>query len=175
MDRKPDTAAQESARQKFTKAFDSTLISMWHEQQYKRFGRRTRRNRRTGDLILSTVALQLKSDPEALSVVFRQTFRDYGIYVDAGTGREVFRGNPGDIGRPKVRKAKPWFGKKYYLSVMNLREFYVENLGLQTVDIIAQQLDDRALRASVTRNVPRSAMPGGRGAVLEIPGTGLPL
>lgn len=113
------------------------------------FGRRTKKNRRTGELIASTVAMRLKSDPETLSVTFEQQFRAYGIYVDAGTGREVYKGNPGDIGREKVRKKKPWFGRKYYLSVMNLRDFYAENLGLQTIDVIAESLTDVGLRKNI--------------------------
>lgn len=123
---------------------------MWAEKQNKLFGSHSRRHpRRTGELIRSTVAMRLKSDPDAMNVVFEQQFREYGIYVDSGTGRETPRGNAGDIGRPKVRKKQPWFGRKYYLSVMNLRDFYAENLGLQTIDMIAESLTDNGVRKNI--------------------------
>jgi len=51
------------------------------------------------------------------------SFNEYGIYVNAGTGKEVFRGNPGDIMREsKKREVKPWFDKGFYRSVRALRE-----------------------------------------------------
>ena len=39
------------------------------------------------------------------------------------------RGNPGDLGRAKKRKRRRWFSRKYYASVMRLKEFYEENIG----------------------------------------------
>lgn len=147
---------------------------MWEEKQRKLFGKKSRRYpRRTGELIASTVAMRLKSDEEALSVTFEQQFREYGIYVDAGTGREVYRNNPGDIGRQKVRKPKPWFSKKYYLSVMNLRDFYAENLGLQTIDIIADSLSDKGIRRNIVE-VPEPASQRYRINTSAIPGANLP-
>lgn len=165
MDTRPDESTALKQREQFDRAFDRTLVTMWTEKQYLQFGRRTRQYpRRSGELIRSTTYLPLKADPQYLHVTFRQQFLEYGIYVEAGTGREVYRGNPGDIGREKKRKPKPWFNRKYFLSVMNLREFYAENIGLQTVSMIADALDSRKLRQSVTtRPLPTS-----------IPGTGLP-
>ena len=155
MDRKPDSTEAREARRKYTEAFDNTLLGMWEEKQYKLFGKRHtsgRYKRRTGELIRSTTSLRFKSDAEAISVEFEEQFREYGIYVDAGTGGEVARGNPGDIGlAEKRRKAKPWFKRKYYLSVMNLRDFYAENLALQTVDIVAEALNDKSLRKNIVR------------------------
>ena len=39
------------------------------------------------------------------------------------------RGNSGDIGRAKVRQRRKWFSRKYYASVMNIKEFYEDNIG----------------------------------------------
>lgn len=118
--------------------------------------------------------MRFKSDPEALSLEYEEQFREYGIYVDAGTGRETFRNNPGDIGRPvKVRKAKPWFSRKYYMSVMNLRDFYAEQLGLETVDMIAAGINAKELR----RNVVTVREGGSERFVMNntsIPGANLP-
>ena len=151
MDTRPDSKRALTEREQYARAFDRTLVDMWTERQMLQFGFRTKRYpRRTGRLIRSTVALPLKADPDYLQTVFRQKFLEYGIYVDAGTGRETPRGNPGDIGRDKRRKPRPWFNRKYYLSVMNLREFYADNLGLQTIGMITNALTDRSLRQSVT-------------------------
>lgn len=47
------------------------------------------------------------------------------------TGRETPRGNPGDIGRAKKRKKRSWFARKYYGSVMIIRDFMADNLALE--------------------------------------------
>lgn len=65
----------------------------------------------------------------------------------------------GDIGREKggnrdvdnsvgghLRKAKKWFSRKYYASVMNIREFLADNLGNEFVGIVARSLDDNYRR-----------------------------
>lgn len=56
-------------------------------------------------------------------------FLDYGVYQDRGTGRETPRGNPGDIGRAKVRERRPWLSKKFYSSYCRIRDFFADNLG----------------------------------------------
>ena len=72
------------------------------------------------------------------------------IFQNYGTGKETPRGNPGDIGRSKVRQARRWFDKKYYGSVMNLRDFLGESLSQQYIGIVSNALSDRDLRASAT-------------------------
>ena len=39
------------------------------------------------------------------------------------------RGNFGNLGRAKRRQRRRWFSRKYYASVMNLKEFYEDNFG----------------------------------------------
>ena len=61
----------------------------------------------------------------------------YGLWQDYGTGRETPRGNSGDIGRTKVRQRRKWFSRKYYASVMNIKEFYEENIGKDFAGIMS--------------------------------------
>ena len=50
------------------------------------------------------------------------------------------------IGREKKRVAKKWFSKKYYSSVLNLRDFLADNIGQSFVGIVAKALDDNYRR-----------------------------
>ena len=68
----------------------------------------------------------------------------YGLWQDYGTGRETPRGNSGDLGRAKKRQRRRWFSRKYYASVMRLKEFYEENVG----EAFAGIMSDFARRAN---------------------------
>jgi hypothetical protein len=63
------------------------------------------------------------------------------LWQDYGTGRETPRGNKGDIGRTKVRQRRPWFSKRYYSSVLNLRDFLGENIGREFQGIMADTFE----------------------------------
>lgn len=69
-----------------------------------------------------------------------------GLWQNYGTGREVPRGNPGDIGRAKVRQKRPWFSRKFYASFMNLKEFMADSIGRQFVDMVSDALDADKMR-----------------------------
>ena len=58
-----------------------------------------------------------------------------------GTGRETPRGNSGDLGRAKKRKRRRWFSRKYYASVMRIKEFYEDNIGKTFTGILSNALD----------------------------------
>ena len=75
-----------------------------------------------------------------------QSFLEYGLWQNFGTGKEIPRGNKGDIGRERKRKKKPWFSRKYYASVMNLRDFLSDNIAHEFVGVVAQALDDKYVR-----------------------------
>ena len=75
-----------------------------------------------------------------------QAFLEYGLWQDFGTGKEIPRGNSGDIGREKRRVAKKWFSRKYYSSVLNLRDFLADNIGQSFVGVVAKALDDNYRR-----------------------------
>ena len=120
----------------------------------------------TGLLLRSPLSLPVKADGRFFEVTLSQAFLEYGLWQDYGVGREfprkgsaspvgleqlpaagngnasiasveTPRGNSGDIGRRKVRQRRPWFSKKYYASVLNLRDFLGENIGQEFQGIIA--------------------------------------
>ena len=83
----------------------------------------------TGALLASPKAIAMRADGRFFEVSLSQAFLEYGLWQDYGTGRETPRGNSGDIGRTKVRQRRKWFSRKYYASVMNIKEFYEDNIG----------------------------------------------
>ena len=123
------------ARQKYVTAFNDTMIRIWKEKI-------TLLNViDTGRLLHSVpIVLAMRADGRFFEVTLTQSFLEYGLWQDYGTGRETPRGNPGDIGRTKVRQRRKWFSTKYYASVMNIKEFYEENLGWQFCGLISSAL-----------------------------------
>ena len=136
-----DTVDVVEARRKFVEAWNKTMIDIWQEKifKYKIID--------TGNLYRSPLALAIRADGRFYDITLSQSFIEYGIWQDLGTGREVPIGNPGDIGHDKVRQRRPWFSPKYYASVMNLRDFYAESLGQEFVGMFAN-LDSDDLRRS---------------------------
>lgn len=126
------TAQQsQEAREKFVLAFNRTMIEIWQE-------RITLLDViDTGSLLRSPLSLPVRADGRFFEVTLSQQFLEYGLWQDYGVGKETPRGNSGDIGRKKVRQRKPWFSKKYYSSVLNLRDFLAENIGSEFVGILA--------------------------------------
>lgn len=145
MDRNSAEAALRE-REKYILSFNSTMVRIWKEK-IALLGVVD-----TGALYRSVVALGMRADGKFISVTLSQSFNLYGIYVNYGVGKETWRGNPGDIAirrdgsyNPRLtvkrRIAKPWFSNKYYASVMNLQEFYSDNLGRQGMYVIAEALN----------------------------------
>ena len=110
-------------RAKYVAAFNDTMIKIWQEQ---------------------ITLLGVIDTGQLLEVHLSQAFLEYGLWQDYGTGKEVPRGNSGDLGKPKVRKARHWFSRKYYMSVMNIKEFMADSLGRQFQGILAD-LDGKKL------------------------------
>ena len=128
----PLTAAQaQDARQKYILAFNTTMLEIWKERIT------LLEVIDTGLLLRSPLALPVKADGRFFEVTLSQAFLEYGLWQDYGVGRETPRGNSGDIGRRKVRQRRLWFSKKYYASVLNLRDFLGENIGQEFQGIIA--------------------------------------
>lgn len=127
-------------RQKYVAAFNDTMIKIWKERITLLDVIDTK------TLLNSPVSLGYKADGKLVDVHLSQAFREYGLWQDYGTGRETPRGNPGDIGRTKVRQRRRWFSIKYYASFMNIKEFYADNLGKEFVGIINEALDDYNFR-----------------------------
>ena len=127
-------------REKFVRAFNETMLKIWKEQMTL-LGVID-----TGRLLASPKSLPLRADGRFLELGLSQSFLEYGLWQNFGTGKEIPRGNHGDIGRERMRKKKPWFSRKYYASVMNLRDFLAENSAKEFVGVVAQALDDKFVR-----------------------------
>lgn len=137
-----DKAFQE--RQKYVQAFNSTMIKIWREQ-IALLGVVD-----TGALYRSTVAVSMTADRKFTSVSLAQKFNLYGIYADYGVGSNTPRGNPGDLGRDNKRKRRRWFSRKYFASVMNIREFFADNLGKDLADTVSNALSPDVARRFAT-------------------------
>lgn len=131
---------QREEREKFVFAFNRTMITIWCEQI-------TLLNViDTGRLLRSLKALPVRADGRFIEIGLSQSFFEYGLWQNFGTGKEIPRGNSGDIGRERKRQKKPWFSRKYYASVMNLRDFLADNIAHEFVGIVARSLDDKYVR-----------------------------
>ena len=126
--------AQEE-REKYIKAWNETMLRIWQERIT------LLEVIDTGRLLASPVAMPVRADGRFIEVTLSQEFLEYGLWQDYGVGRETPRGNSGDIGRAKVRQRRPWFSKRYYASVMNLRDFFGDNLGREFQDIMADTFE----------------------------------
>lgn len=140
-----NNANPEQERAKYVRAFNSTMIKIWREQQTL-LGAVD-----TGALYRSTVSVGMTADGKFTSVTLSQSFRTYGIFVDYGTGRNTPRGNSGDlgVGFTNRRRRKRWFSRKYFASVMNIQEFFADNLGRDCCLAIANALNPDLMRRSV--------------------------
>ena len=126
--------AQEE-REKYIKAWNETMLRIWQE-------RITLLDViDTGNLLASPVAMPVRADGRFIEVTLSQEFLEYGLWQDYGVGRETPHGNSGDIGRAKVRQRRPWFSKRYYASVLNLRDFFGDNLGREFQGIMADTFE----------------------------------
>ena len=117
-------------REKYVMAFNDTMLKIWQEQ-ITLLGVID-----THSLLRSPIALPVRTDGRFFEVGLSQAFLEYGLWQDYGTGRETPRGNSGDLGHEKVRGRRRWFSRKYYASVMNIKEFFADNLGRQYQGIL---------------------------------------
>ena len=127
-------------REKYVMAFNDTMLKIWQEQ-ITLLGVID-----THSLLRSPIALPVRTDGRFFEVGLSQAFLEYGLWQDYGTGRETPRGNSGDLGREKVRGRRRWFSRKYYASVMNIKEFFADNLGKEYQGILSDIFDDKGLR-----------------------------
>ena len=96
-------------REKYVLAFNDTMLKIWQEQIT------LLDVIDTGKLLHSVSALPVRADGRFIEIGLSQAFLEYGLWQDFGTGKEIPRGNSGDIGREKRRVAKKWFSRKYYV------------------------------------------------------------
>lgn len=134
-------------RAKYIGAFNSTMIDIWKEKIVDMEVMDTK------SLLNSVVALPVRTDGRFSEVSLMYVFLEYGLWQDYGTGKEVWRGNPGNIypgqeGRKKVRERRRWFSTKYYSSVMNLRDFMADSMGREFIGIMSDAFNDKRLKGS---------------------------
>lgn len=136
----------EEERRKYVNAFNATMIKIWREQ-ITLLGVVD-----TGALYRSTVGISTQADGKFTSVTLAQSFNTYGLFVDYGTGSNTPRGNSGDLGEgfTNNRKRRRWFSRKYFASVMNLQEFFADNLGKDMANTISNALTRDISRRFVT-------------------------
>ena len=127
-------------REKYVMAFNDTMLKIWQEQ-ITLLGVID-----THSLLRSPIALPVRTDGRFFEVGLSQAFLEYGLWQDYGTGRETPRGNSGDLGHEKVRGRRRWFSRKYYASVMNIKEFFADNLGKEYQGILSDIFNDREMR-----------------------------
>lgn len=129
-----------AVREKYLIGWNNTMIDIWKER-IELLGVVD-----TGALLRSPIQLPIRADGRFYDVNLSQTFLEYGLWQDLGTGREVPIGNPGDIGRDKVRERRPWFSSKYYSSVLRLRDFMAQSLGHEFQSMLCDMLDSDKAR-----------------------------
>lgn len=137
------TVTQQDAieqRRKFVDAFNGTQLTMWQEQIT------LLDVIDTGKLLGSVASVRCDHDGKVTVVTLEQSFLEYGLYQEYGVGKETPRGNPGDIGRDKVRQRRPWMSKKLYASVMKLKEMFADSMGREFCGIVADALSDKKMR-----------------------------
>jgi len=135
MSAKTDQQAIET-RQRFIEAWNKTMVDIWQEQ-ITLLGVVD-----TKQLLQSPIALPVRADGRFYEITFSHEFLEYGLWQDYGTGREVPLRNKGDIGRVKVRERRQWFSKKYYSSVLKLRDFMADSIGQEFCGIFTEMFND---------------------------------
>lgn len=123
MDRIKNT---EEVRRKFVEAWNKVMIDIWQEKIRYFHVIDTRA------LLRSQCHLPVKHDGRFFSFELSQTFLEYGLWQDFGTGRNTAIGNTHkrDMdGFENRRERRPWFSLKYYSSVMKIRDFMARSLG----------------------------------------------
>lgn len=127
-------------RERYVLAFNDTMVKIWKEQIVL-LGVID-----TGRLLDSPVGIRCDKDERIMTITLSQSFLEYGLWQNYGTGREVPIGNPGDIGRDKKRQARKWMSRKYFASFMNIKEFMADSLGREFIGLVSDALNPETMR-----------------------------
>ena len=140
------------SRQKYVEAWNTTMTDIWKERIIRHgvFESPRRRSRSSEPHLLDSLHyFPVKHDDTYMELTMHFTFPEYGIFQDRGTGREKYKGNPGDIDdftksgeKRKFRDRRPWFSVKWYASCMNIKEFMSRSIGDQFVGIVSAALEE---------------------------------
>lgn len=68
------------------------------------------------------------------------SFALYGVFVDAGHGREISKGNPGDLGFTPDRKPKLWYSRILWAETKNLSEILTDRYSEAAVKMIINSI-----------------------------------
>ena len=128
---------QREEREKFVFAFNRTMITIWCEQI-------TLLNViDTGRLLRSLKALPVRADGRFIEIGLSQSFLEYGLWQNFGTGKEIPRGNSGDIGRERKRQKKPWFSRSWRISLRIMANYMQRKLGEEYTGLFAALSDGK--------------------------------
>lgn len=138
-----DNLSEEQAlerRKSYVEAWNTTMVDIWQDQIYQ-LGVID-----TEFLYESPTAVTVSNDGRFLSFELRQEFLEYGLWQDYGTGKEVYRGNTGDIGRTKKRERRQWFSTPFFRSVYKLKGAMADIAGQQFLGVFANIFDKGLFR-----------------------------
>lgn len=119
----------------YVRAFNEQMYKIWRERMA------LLKIIDTGALYRSVLPMRMLVNGDGSEFGMSWGFLEYGLFQDRGTGREVPIGNPGDIGRIKMRDRRPWMSKAFYTSTMNIKEFMAESLSKEAIAIISNALN----------------------------------
>jgi energy-coupling factor transporter ATP-binding protein EcfA2 len=134
------TGVNSDTLDRFIDGWSTTMVDIWHEKM------QMLDVHDTGALMQSVQALPVARQQGM--VVISHRFLTYGLYVDAGVGREM-GGNRNERGqlvgangeKIKIRRqAKPWFTPKRFASVAKLRTAVADIYGRSVADTIISAL-----------------------------------
>ena len=140
-----DNLTEEQAveyRKSYIEAWNKTMVDIWQDQIVKLDVIDTAR------LFNSPIAITLSDDGKFLSFNLRQEFLEYGLWQDYGTGKEVYRGNPGDIGRTKKRERRKWFSTPFFRSVHNLKQAMADSIGQEFLGVFTEAFNSGLFKST---------------------------
>jgi hypothetical protein len=135
----------EKSQEQFLKEWAQVVIKMWEGKMnaldiYD-----------TGELFNSFVNhIMAAANGDISKIDF--IFKEYGLYVDMGVGKEISKGNDGDLSDNAYfdhstqsyqmkRKAKPWYSKVFFREVMKLKEFLAKYYAKEAACLIAEGIE----------------------------------
>lgn len=125
---------------RFVSGWSEMMVEIWQEKLIML------EVRDTGALLQSVQELPIKS-VQGVTIISHK-FLEYGLYVDAGTGKE-FGSNRNEKGQlvgkngekiTVVRQAKPWFSPKRFSSFLKLRDTVAEIYGKEVAKTVVSIL-----------------------------------